>query len=98
MRNQYGLTDLRQEVIVIPSYLIHEAVIKHLPWPVPMIVIPIYPMLLYGAFKLLWPRIMGKARTNTQEKDNPTDVTKTRHRSSLHPASIDRCGVSRSVV
>ena len=39
MRNQYGLADLRQEVIVIPSYLIHEAVIKHLPWPVPMIVI-----------------------------------------------------------
>jgi hypothetical protein len=50
-------------------YLIHEAAIKHLPWSVPMIVIPIYALLSYGAFRLFWPRIIGRTGTNEQKNN-----------------------------
>jgi len=56
-------------LVFLSPYLIHEAVIKHLPWSVPMIAIPIYAVLSCGAFKLFWPHIIGKAGTTIQEKD-----------------------------
>ena len=34
-------------------------------------VIPIYAVLSYGAFKRFWPQIIGKAGMTTQEKDEP---------------------------
>ena len=49
-------------LIFVSPYLIHEAAVKHLPWSVPIIVIPIYAVLSYGAFKLFWPHIVGKRR------------------------------------
>ena len=36
----------------------------------PIIVIPIYAVLSYGAFKLYWPRIIGRGGTPTQPKNN----------------------------
>jgi hypothetical protein len=51
-------------LIFLSPYFIYEAVVKHLPWSVPIIVIPIYAVLSYGAFKLFWPHIIGKPRTD----------------------------------
>jgi hypothetical protein len=56
-------------LIFLSPYLIHEAAIKHLPWSVPIIVIPIYAVLSYGAFKRFWPRIIGKGGTPRQPKN-----------------------------
>jgi hypothetical protein len=39
-------------LVLLAPYLIHEAVIKHLPWSVPTIVIPMYAVLSYSAFKV----------------------------------------------
>ncbi len=58
-------------LIFLSPYFIYEAVVKHLPWAVPMIVIPIYAVLSYGAFKTFWPHIIGRSGTATQEKDEP---------------------------
>jgi hypothetical protein len=52
-------------LIFLSPYLIHEAVIKHLSWSVPMIVIPMYALLSYGAFKLFRPHIIGRTGTTT---------------------------------
>jgi hypothetical protein len=65
-------------LIFVSPYLIHEAVIKRLPWSVPMIVIPMYAVLSYGAFKVFWPRIMGKTGETSPEATKPTNPTKTR--------------------
>jgi hypothetical protein len=56
-------------LIFLAPYLIHEAVVKQLPWSVPTIVIPIYAVLSYGAFKVFWPHIVGKVATAGQKKD-----------------------------
>jgi|HubBroStandDraft_6_1064221.scaffolds.fasta_scaffold800203_2 hypothetical protein len=58
-------------LIFLSPYFIYEAVIKHLPWTVPMIVIPLYAVLSYGAFKTFWPHIIGRAGTTTQKKGEP---------------------------
>lgn len=58
-------------LIFLSPYFIHEAVVKHLPWTVPTIVIPIYAVLSYTAFKRFWPHIIGKGETTTAEKDAP---------------------------
>jgi hypothetical protein len=58
-------------LIFLSPYLIYKAAIKDLPWTVPMIVIPIYAVLSYGAFKTFWPHIIGRGGTTTQEKDEP---------------------------
>jgi hypothetical protein len=58
-------------LIFLSPYLIHEAMVKHLPWTVPIIAIPIYAVLSYGAYRRFWPYIFGKARTNTEEKNAP---------------------------
>ena len=41
-------------------YLIHLAMIKTIPWSVPIIVIPIYAFLSYAAFRVFWPHIFPK--------------------------------------
>jgi hypothetical protein len=58
-------------LIFLSPYFIREAAVKHLPWSVPLIVIPIYAVLSYGAFKSFWPRIVGKRRTGSgQNREN----------------------------
>lgn len=44
-------------LIFLSPYLIYEAAVKRLAWWVPIIVIPIYALLSYAAFKLYWRRI-----------------------------------------
>jgi len=44
-------------LIFVSPYLICEAAAKRLPWSVPIIAIPIYALVSYGAFKVYWPRI-----------------------------------------
>jgi hypothetical protein len=56
-------------LIFLSPYVIHEAAIKHIPWSVPIIVIPMYAVLSYGGFKLFWPHIIGRAGTASQQKD-----------------------------
>ena len=51
-------------LIFLSPYFIYEAAVKHLPWSIPIIVIPIYAVLSYGAFKVFWPHIIGKPRTD----------------------------------
>jgi len=41
-------------------HLIHLAVIKTIPWSVPIIVIPVYAFLSYAAFRVFWPDIFPK--------------------------------------
>jgi hypothetical protein len=50
-------------LIFLSPYLVYKAAIKDLPWAVPMIVIPIYATLSYGAFKTFWPHIIRKSGT-----------------------------------
>lgn len=59
-------------LIFLSPYFIYEAATKQLPWSVPVIVIPLYAVLSYGAFKLFWPRIIGK--TNTQKKEESKQI------------------------
>jgi hypothetical protein len=56
-------------LIFLSPYFIYEAAMKRLPWIVPVIVIPIYAVLSYGAFKAFWPHIIGKPGTTTPQKD-----------------------------
>jgi hypothetical protein len=44
-------------IIFASPYFIHQAVVKRVPCFVPLIVIPLYALLSYGAFKVYWPRI-----------------------------------------
>jgi len=60
-------------LIFLSQYLIYEAVIKHLPWLVPTIVIPIYAVLSYGAFKNFWPPIIGRTGTTSQQEGDLND-------------------------
>jgi hypothetical protein len=71
LRATFGFIFSGGLLIFLSPYLVHQAVIKHLPWSVPTIAIPIYAVLSYGAFKLFWPHIVGKAGTTSQEKDEP---------------------------
>jgi hypothetical protein len=71
LRATFGFIIFGGLLIFLSPYLIHEAVIKDLPWSVPMIAIPIYAVLSYGAFKRFWPHIIGKAGTTPPDKDEP---------------------------
>jgi hypothetical protein len=44
-------------LIFLSPYLIYEAAIKQVPWTLPIIVIPLYALLSYSAFKVYWSRI-----------------------------------------
>jgi len=44
-------------LIFASPYFIYQAAVKRLPWSVPLVVIPLYVLLSYGAFKVYWPRI-----------------------------------------
>ncbi len=57
-------------LIFLVPYFIRQAVIKNLPWSVPAIVIPIYSVLSYGAFKVFWPHMIGKSGTDTQKDES----------------------------
>jgi len=57
-------------LIFLSPYVIHEAAIKHIPWSVAIIVIPMYAVLSYGGFKLFWPHIIGRAGTTSQKDPN----------------------------
>ena len=59
-------------LILLAPYLIHEAAIKNLPWSVPIIVIPVYAVLSYGAYKLFWSRIVGRILASPPQDDNIT--------------------------
>jgi hypothetical protein len=50
-------------LIFLSPYVIHEAVIKHIPWSVAIIAIPMYALLSYGGFKLFLSHIIGRAPT-----------------------------------
>jgi len=56
-------------LIFLSPYVTHEAMVKHLPWSVPIIVIPLYAMLSYSAFKSYWPHIIGKPRRGSGQDD-----------------------------
>jgi hypothetical protein len=62
-------------LIFLSPYFIYQAVVKRLPWTVPIIVIPIYVVLSYGAFKTFWPHIIVKPGTPTLEKDDPNRLS-----------------------
>jgi hypothetical protein len=64
-RAVFGFIAFGGLLIFASPHVIHEAVVKHLPWSVPIIVIPIYAVLSYGAFKLFWPYIVGKTRAGS---------------------------------
>ena len=53
-------------LIFLAPYLTYEAATKRLPWAIAVIAIPIYALLSYGAFKLYWPRIVGRAGKSAQ--------------------------------
>jgi hypothetical protein len=59
-------------LILLAPYLIHEAATKHLPWSVPIIVIPISAVLSYGAYKLFWSHIVGRIAASPPQDDNIT--------------------------
>jgi hypothetical protein len=60
-------------LILLSPYVMHEAAVRHLPWSVAIIVIPMYAVLSYAGFKLFWPRITGRAATTFQQKDPKKD-------------------------
>jgi hypothetical protein len=47
-------------LILSAPHVIHLAVIKTIPWSVPIIVVPIYAFLSYAAFRVCWPHIVQK--------------------------------------
>jgi hypothetical protein len=51
-RAVFGFISFGGLLIFLSPYVIYEAAVKRLPWSVPIIVIPIYAVLSYGAFKL----------------------------------------------
>jgi len=57
-------------LIFLSPYLIHRAATKHLPWSFPIVVIPIYAVLSYGAFKVFWPHIVRGAGPTSQQKND----------------------------
>ena len=57
-------------LIFVSPYLVREAAIKQLPWSIPIIVIPLYALLSYGAFKRFWPRIIGRNEMPTLSKNS----------------------------
>jgi drug/metabolite transporter (DMT)-like permease len=57
-------------LIFASPYVIHEAAKKNVPWPVAIIVIPMYALLSYGGFKLFWPHIIGRNGTTSQKDLN----------------------------
>jgi hypothetical protein len=61
-RAVFGFISFGGLLIFLSPYVIYEAAVKRLPWSVPIIVIPIYAVLSYGAFKLFWPHIVRKPR------------------------------------
>lgn len=58
-------------LIFLSPYLTYEAAVKREPWFFPVIVIPIYAFLSYGAFKLYWPRIVGPDETSARPRTMP---------------------------
>jgi len=61
-------------LVFLSPYLIYEALIKKLPWPVPVIAIPIYALLSYGALRRFWPHVLGTSATMTyrgSDRDEP---------------------------
>ena len=55
-------------LLLAPS-LIHEAAIKGVPWFIPIIVIPLYAIISYGAYKRFWPGIAGRVVAPPQGDD-----------------------------
>src|SRR5882724_1070310 len=48
-------------LLIVPSpYVIDMAITETVPWSVPIIVIPLYAVLSYGAFRMFWPFIVQK--------------------------------------
>jgi hypothetical protein len=64
-RAVFGFISVGGLLVFLSPYLIHEAIVKHFPWSVAIIVIPAYAVLSYGALKLFWPRIIGKSQTGS---------------------------------
>ena len=67
----YDFERQQQPMNRLPATFGFKAVIKHIPWSTPTIVIPFYAVLSYAAFKVFWRHIIRKAGTTTQEKDEP---------------------------
>lgn len=63
----FGFISFGGLLIFLVPYLIHEAAVKQVPWSLPIIATPIYAVLSYGAFKVFWPRIIGKTRTGNEQ-------------------------------
>jgi len=60
LRAIFGFVTCGGLLILAAPHLIHLATIKTVPWSVPIIVIPIYAFLSYGAFRVFWPHIVQK--------------------------------------
>ena len=58
-------------LIFLAPYFIYESATKRLPWAVTVIVIPMYALLSYGAFKLFWPRIVSRAGKSAHGGSTP---------------------------
>jgi hypothetical protein len=71
LRAMLGLIFCGGLLIFASPYLVHEAAIKHISWSVPIIVIPLYALVPYGAFKRFWPRIIGSAGTPGLPNNQP---------------------------
>jgi hypothetical protein len=56
-------------LILGAPHLIHLAVIKTIPWSVPIIVIPMYAFLSYAAFRIFWPHIVQRHEEPSTGKD-----------------------------
>jgi hypothetical protein len=56
-------------LIVLSPYLIDMAITKTVPWSVPIIVIPLYAVLSYGAFRRFWPYIVQKRQASPPERE-----------------------------
>ena len=44
-------------LIFLAPYVVYKTFTDHLPWYLPVIVISMYALLSYSAFKVYWPRI-----------------------------------------
>jgi len=69
LRATFGFVTCGGLLLFLAPYLIYEAAMKDLPRSVLIIAIPFYAVLSYGAFKVFWSCIIGKARTTPSEKD-----------------------------
>ena len=70
LRATFGFIFFGGLLIFASPYLVREAALKHLPWSIPIIVIPLYALVSYGAFKRFWPRIIGRDGMPTLPKHN----------------------------